>query len=146
MNKWLCFILAAIIFFLIKPDVAYASDVVLNEFSSGTTDDWVEIYNKSSSPISIEGWVIRDSTDNKKSFTGSICANSTRKIDFSNWLNNNGDTIRLLDSESSSSSQDSVIYPDSVPKNSDGQSTSRTPDGADNWTVLTTPTPNDNNG
>lgn len=143
------FLTILFILFLIlgpKHQASASENPIINEFSAATTDDWVEIYNPSASTQSVEGWVIRDSTDNnKKTLTGSICSNGTRKIDFSNWLNNSGDTIRLLISELSTEPVSTITYySSSIPEHQDNQSTSRSPDGSNNWTVLTPPTPNDN--
>lgn len=126
-----------------------APTVVINEFAAvtaGTTadPDWVELYNLTSDPIDLTGWILRDSTEtNKVNLSGLICPNSFRKFNFSNRLNNGGDTIRLFDG--TGNPEDSVTYfSTTVPQHILGQSTGRVPDGALTWVVLTQPTPFDN--
>lgn len=42
---------------LLVPKAALAQ-VVLNEFSSATNPEWVELYNPSSDTVSLEGWTL----------------------------------------------------------------------------------------
>lgn len=144
--KLAALLFSLILFLSLRSSVYAASDITINEFSARGDPDWVEIYNTGSETKSLEGWVIRDSTDsNKISLSGSICSGGTRKFDFSNRLNNAGDDIKLLDSESAVTPQDSLTYfSANIPEHQDNQSTSRNPDGSSSWVVQTTPTPNDN--
>lgn len=149
MGKSLPIILAlSISIFLVSVRNSFAlTDVVINEFSArpeSNGSDWVEIYNNTLQTINIDGWVIRDSTDtNKIDLSGSICPTNHRKFDFSNRLNNDGDSIKLLDSESSTSPMDEITYfTDSIPEHQIGQSTGREPQGSSTWQVFTSPTPN----
>jgi len=142
MKKILLFLVA--IFIVSVKNTFAISDIVINEFSALSDPDWVEIYNSSSQAVNIDGWIIRDSTEaNKIELSGYICSNSYRKFDFSNRLNNSGDTIRLLESESSSSPLDDLVYfSSSIPQHQEGQSTGREPQGSSTWQVFSTPTPN----
>lgn len=69
---------------------------MINEFSSGTTSDWVELYNTSTVSASLSNLRIRDSAANKKDLSGELEPGSFLLISFSNWLNNNGDIVRLM--------------------------------------------------
>ncbi len=137
-------LLFSLLLFILSVTNSFAStDILLNEFSALSDPDWVEIYNTSSETINIDGWVIRDSTQtNKINLSGYICPNSFRKFDFSNRLNNDGDTIKILDSESSTTPINEITYFSStIPEHQSGQSTSRQSPGSDNWQVLTNPSP-----
>jgi len=83
-----------LIIFLFFPKNVLAQ-VVINEFSSGTTSDWVEIYNIGE-PFEISRLKLVDAGNNQKSFPNCLLdTNGTYSIDFSNWLNNGGDRITL---------------------------------------------------
>lgn len=150
MPKIVVYFLALIFFISFHPSAFANTSVIINEFyalGSGDDPDWVELYNNSDSAINLEGWIIRDETDsNKITLNGYICSNSFRKFDFSNRLNNSGDKIRLFDSESTTIPKDEIAYfSNDIPQHSQGQSTSRSPDGSSNWILITSPTPSDNN-
>lgn len=73
------------------------AQVVINEFSSGTTDDWVELYNVGTASANLSEYRLRDSTvTNKKDLSGSLDGNAFISFDFSNYLNNTGDKIQLF--------------------------------------------------
>jgi len=78
---------------------AIKAQVVLNEFSSNSDPEWVELYNTSSNPIDLTGWKVQDSVQAPKLITGSIEAYGY--FVFENpvgWLNNTGgDSITLKD-------------------------------------------------
>ena len=150
MFKIVACLFALFIFLFFYPPVFADTSVVINEFyalGSGDDPDWVELYNQGEGNVNLEGWLIRDETEsNKISLGGYICAKSFRKFEFSNRLNNSGDKIRLFDSESATIPTDEVNYfSDSIPTHSQGQSTSRNPDGTSTWVLMTSPTPTDNN-
>lgn len=85
-------LLAAFLCFFSKNVLA---QVVINEFSSGTTNDWVEIYN-TGSPLDISSLVLVDGDSNQKVFPScTLSTNGTYAVDFSNRLNNGGDRIGL---------------------------------------------------
>lgn len=133
---------------IFSQSIIASGTVVINEFSAvtaGTTvdPDWVELYNQTDDPLDLNNWILRDSTEtNKVNLNGWICPNGFRKFNFSNRLNNGGDTIRLVNSLDSL--EDSVTYfSDMIPQHASGQSTSRIPDGSTTWVVLTQPTPQD---
>jgi len=73
------------------------SQIVINEFSSGTTSDWVEIYNTGTESARLSNLRIRDSTtSNKKDLSGELTAGGFLVVPFSNWLNSAGDVVKLI--------------------------------------------------
>lgn len=103
-----------IILFLISANFSniYAS-VVINEFSSESSDDWVELYSDSDKDIS--EWVLRDeaSTDMVVIPSGTIIGPTQNYIviGVNNRLNKSGDTIKLY-SKNKESVIDEVSYGD----------------------------------
>ncbi len=127
----------------------YASSIILiNEFASvtdgsSTNPDWVEIYNNSTSLVSLDGWTLKDSTNsNKVTLSGCISAKNYRKFNFSNKLNNSGDEIRLFDKNSNL--VDAISYFSAeIPPHQKGGSTGRSTENNSTWQAFTTPTPID---
>ena len=122
------------------------AQVVINEFSSSDSSDWIEVYNISSAEIDLTGWVIRDTASSpvhefsgNKIPAGGFCFQSV-----SNRLNNGGDKIQLFNR---SIEINCVAYGDgngnfcgstadtSAP--SIGEGASRVPDGALSWLIGT---------
>ncbi len=123
---------------LLFPQKVFAA-LFINEFSSGTSDsDWIEIFNSDNAPVDLSNYILRDSTSsNKLSLSGEISANGFTTFDWSNKLNNDGDTIRLL-LKSDESSIDQIIYGTSgnVSAPSGTQTAGRSPDGSQNIVIL----------
>lgn len=92
-NKLILFILFVLFFFV--PASVHAQ-VVINEFSSGTTSDWVELYNTATEAADLASYKIMDSGTNDKVLSGNIPSGGFISFGFSNWLNNDGDTVRLF--------------------------------------------------
>jgi len=129
-------VLIAFLFFLHFAEPAFAAGLVINEFSSASNPEWVEIYNSDEQTYSLQGVVLffdGTSITQKVSFCDNdeVSAKSykliTRPVN-SFWLSNNGDTLILkkeddiIDSISYGSGQ-SLGAPTSA------QSISRIPDG-----------------
>lgn len=85
---------------------ATPSSVIINEFSSQSSNDWVELLNTTDSPIDLTGWKIQDLTFSGSTPTGvatttignlTIPAYGIVVIDVGNHLNQNGDSITLFD-------------------------------------------------
>jgi len=132
-----------IFLFFLAADVS--AQVVINEFSSDTSnDDWIEIYNISSSEVNLLGWAIKDTASSSiREFSGERIPSGTSCIQpASNRLNNDGDRIQLFNG---SSQIDCVAYGDgngsfcgsaadiTVPAS--GQTASRVPDGTGGWVL-----------
>lgn len=136
---------------LIAPQKAHAQtpgEIVINEFVSAGTSDWVELYNPTSSQVDISGWILKDSIDTHEYVFPAdtyINANSYVTIDF-NYLNGDEDTIRLFDNSNTPVLIDSVNYGNSedaiVSAPQTGYSAGRFADGTDNWYSDLYPTKN----
>ena len=72
--------------------------VVINEFlaNPGAGNDWVELYNPTAIAVDLTGWTLNDSTSKMKSLSGSISAYEYLVVVVGSRLNQNGDTIILL--------------------------------------------------
>lgn len=131
-----------IFLFVLKTDTQ--AQVVINEFSSDNSQEWVELYNTSSSPVTLTGWTIQDAAQSPVTLSGDISGNGYFAYDRggSGWLNNDndGDTITLKDGQGTI--QDSMVYGSSGSVGAPGQdkSASRVPDGSTTWQNNTNPT------
>ncbi|MDO8626421.1 MAG: lamin tail domain-containing protein [Candidatus Magasanikbacteria bacterium] len=122
----------------------------INEFlpapESGA--EWVELYNTGLDPTNLTGIFICDAvsaTSSCKISSSTINPQEFLKIDLgtNRYLNNSGDTIRLLDPNGNL--LDEIIYQDSLVPDKN-QSLARLEDGQDtdslsNWAITTLPTP-----
>jgi len=90
-------IAAAIYFFIFRfaPAAFASSTVVINEFSSQTSPDWVEIYNNSDAAVDLSSYGLTDAANNPKSFNCILAPHGFSIVDWSNKLNNAGDTVFL---------------------------------------------------
>lgn len=92
-----------IFFFLVSP--VSAADVVINEFSSHSSPEWVEFYNASGSADYLKNYYIDDDTSftddggsNKKLLTDLVTTSTSYPyIDLSSFLNDPGDFVVLFD-------------------------------------------------
>ena len=121
-------------------------NLVINEFMANPDGegDWVEIYNPTSSSISLTGWALDEGDQNPKPLgsLGTILPGGFVVYEHTNtsWLDINGETIELL------SPANQVIDSYTYTSSSKGISIGRHPDGGD-WTTCTTPSKNaSNNG
>jgi len=149
--KKLIFIVALLncfIVFISSPVVILAqSNLLINEFSSATSQEWVEIYNNSQEKISLEGVALyfdaNPDTTQKLTFCQDdfINVNSYRLINAKgSWLNNTGDILILKKNDAI---LDTIAYGGSNPLKAptSSQSVTRMPDGVDNWIITNSPTP-----
>ena len=93
-------IIAAAIYFLafwFAPAAFASSTVVINEFSSQTSTDWVELYNTSNEQVNLNNYVLKDNTTsgNPKSTSCLLAPHGFVALDWGTSLNKNGDTIFL---------------------------------------------------
>lgn len=105
--------------------------LVINEISTYSSEDWVEIY--SDSELDISGYELKDSVGNSKLIPENTTIGTDTNyyvVDFSNKLNKDEDTVTLYDKEKNQ--LDSVSYGKAgqlcAPEN--GQSIGRKPDGS----------------
>ncbi len=121
------------------------SSIKINEFVSDPEfgNEWVELFNNSSSSLDVVGGYICDSrntTSTCKIISGLISANSWLKIDLltDSYLNNTGDTVILKNPDGEM--VDSVVYnEDNAPVK--GQSWARSVDGEGSWQITAQITP-----
>src|SRR5690349_3388341 len=99
MRKLLAILLfASFLFFPKSADAA----LFINEFSSRTGPDWVEIYNSGPDNVDLGDYTVKDASTNTKPLSGSLSSGAFTTIDWDDNLNNSGDTIKLtLDSDGS---------------------------------------------
>jgi len=105
-------ILLAVIFLLSQATPIFAQ-VVINEFSSGSTSDWVELFFASNATESadLSLYQLEDSGSNIKTLSGLISPGGFSVTSWSNRLNNAGDTIKLVQ-KSNNSVIDQISYGD----------------------------------
>lgn len=145
-RKFCLFLLLALsyvyCFFFPKP--LFAATVVINEFSTDASPQWVELYNKSTSSVDISGWFIDDEGGTQKYTipTNTIINSGEFKVFESNifYLNNSSsDIARLLNGSTVEDSYSYTIGPGT------GSTYGRQSDGADTWVTFNTPTKNATN-
>ena len=115
------------------------SGVSINEFSSNSDPEWIELYNDSTISADLNNWYLIDAANHKEVFSTTIAGNGYFLYQkAAGWLNNSndGDTIYLYDDATPSATLiDSVTYgtgkmvdvPDAT------KSSGRVPDGTANW-------------
>jgi len=113
--------------FRLAPAAFASSTVTVNEICPRCDPEWVELYNNSNNPISLENWQLKDSNSSSSddiTLIGSIQPNSFLVFDHDKgWLNDSGDSITLIDSNGNSI--DSYSYPSAT----ENKTFSRIPDG-----------------
>jgi len=131
--------IAAFSMFLFVSNTSFASPLI-NEFSSSSSSDWVEIYNPDPESIDLSIYRIRDLTaTNKKDLSGNLDPGGFATFDWSNKLNNAGDLIKLV-LISDESVVDETSYGDqggiSAPQSN--QTGGRKQDGNSEWILFIT--------
>ena len=88
-----------LIFFLIfNSPVLASSTITITDFSSDSSPEWVELFNNTNEPIYLDGWSLRDYTDNSNNkdsllLSGCIAPNSYQAFyEDSSWLNSSVST------------------------------------------------------
>lgn len=120
----------------------------INEFSSSSSDaDWIEIYNSDGVEVDLSNYIIKDSSNsNKLELTGTIPANGFATFDWSDRLNNPGDTISLRLKDDENNIIDQVTYGNGnllAPTGS--QTGGRNQDGQGSWVIFTAGTKGNSN-
>ncbi len=115
--------------------------VVINEFVSDNSTEWVELYNAGAESVDLTGWTLKDDDNNPKTLSETIPADGYVVFTNSRWLNNDGDTIYLNDT--GGNSIDMVAYGDhgDAPNPGAGKSAGRDPNGEGDFRIFDTPTP-----
>ncbi|MEX2012982.1 MAG: hypothetical protein WD967_01100, partial [Candidatus Levyibacteriota bacterium] len=146
------FLVSFIFLFLILPKPSFAAGLVINEFSSASIPEWVELYNPDEQNYSLKGVILffdsSSDTSQKVSFCDSdeILAKSYKLItrpSSSFWLANTGDTLILKKEDDII---DSIAYGSgqSLKAPTATQSANRVPDGGESFTNGT-PSPHQEN-
>lgn len=143
-------VIAVIIFFFLNPTQVLASSIQINEFlahPSTGNNEWVEFYNPSEENMS--SYYLDDDTsftdDSGSSSKKSLSSINTTNpkypyLEFSSFLNNDGDRVVLFSSDGTIIDQYQYTSDPSTDK-----SIGRNPDGS-NWTNLATSSKGNSNG
>ena len=132
----------AVVFLVLAGARPVQAAVVINEFSPASNPEWVELYNTESGSISLKDSIINFGNNNQDyqfCEDDEISGNAYRLIILSSsWLNNDGDSVTLKKQDVVI---DSVVYgsSQSIPKLSNSQSATRSPDGSSDWVVSDSP-------
>ena len=140
LQKFISFFATIFFLSLAFPPHVLAGDVVINEFLvDPDSSQWVELYNKGTTPIDIGSWFIDDNGGSQK-FTipsGTLINPSEYKIFESGFFNLNrttADTVQLLNDVSL---EDSYSYTTGPGSN---KSYGRDIDGVGEWAIFNNPT------
>lgn len=120
----------------------YVNEFLADSYEDEPENEWIEIYNNRSSSFDISGWFLDDSEGGSSMYEipqGTIIESKGILLFYGNetgiQLNNNADSVRILDS--AGYVVDSISY-ESAQENI---SIARMPDGSDSWVNLSIPTP-----
>jgi len=96
-SAWLVFIGILLNFLFLFPVQPILAQVKINEFSSASSDDWVELYNNSDQKTDLATYTLVDgsTSGNPKTFSCSLEPRGFWVVGWSNNLNNSGDIIKL---------------------------------------------------
>lgn len=133
------------LFFLCKPSIAFAGDVVINEFLvEPEAEQWVELYNKGATSFDISGWVIDDNGGIQAYDIppGTTISSGEFRVFSSSYFNLNrasADRIRLLNG---TNEEDSYSYPTGPGIQ---YTYGRIIDGTGSWGIFSSPTKGSSN-
>lgn len=138
--------------FFISQAQASVPPVVINEFSSGGSSDWVELYNTTGASVDLTGWTVKDFAGHNFSLSASsIPAHGFVIADAGSYLNNLGDEMYVFDATNATTSavayggsngafSTTTVDYDYAPAPASGQSAYRTTDGGGTWALTSAPT------
>lgn len=127
------------------------SPVVINEVQGATIDgeqtDFIELYNPGDTDVEISGYRLQDDNGAEEEYVipdGTVLGAGEIAVyykdeTFTFGLSGSGDKVTVLDADGNE--VDTVEYPEME----DGSSYARITDGADQWSITTTPTPGESN-
>lgn len=143
MKRKVCLLALGFYFFFFAPGHVLAK-IWINEFSSyESSNDWVELYNDDANSIDLSLYILRDESANNKVFlTGELQPGGFLEVPVKNYLNKDGDTIKIVYSNDETNIVDQVSYGNSggdSPAPQEGQSAGRSPDGNAQWVVFSNP-------
>ncbi len=133
------------LFFFYLPLTVQAS-ILINEFSSATVYDWVEIYNPDDVEYDLNNYHLQDRKGNELKLNGTIAPRGIAVFEWFNRLDKLGDTLRLLQI-GNATPLDEVSYGEgsSLPAAIDPQTIGRKTDGAQEWVLFATNTKGSSN-
>ena len=107
--------------------------VVINELASKPINesDWVEIYNTGNTQSNLSLCKLKDGADNELTLEGILSGKNWKVFEWSNILNNDGDSIKLICNGDESDKVTYGVQTENAPVPSDGQSIGRITDGLD---------------
>jgi hypothetical protein len=117
-----------------------SAKIYINEFSSATSDDWIELYNDADESVDLSQFRIRDSTEsNKIDLTGIIASHGYYVVDWYNKLNKSGDTIKIIYKFDEAHIEDEINYGTTlIVAPNESQFAGRKNDGQDEWIIFST--------
>ncbi|MFA5895188.1 MAG: lamin tail domain-containing protein [Candidatus Shapirobacteria bacterium] len=123
-----------------------STNIVLSEFMANASPEWVEIRNNSSSPKSISGWKLRDSTENSRNIPSTtIPAYGFYVFETNTFLNNDSvDQVRIFDESNTLVDSTSYASADNVyswTKNPNWCLAVQSKGSSNNSCLASTPTP-----
>ena len=142
-------------------DSAFAGLVTLNELVPEPDDDgpddleedWIELYNATSSTIDLAGWGLTDEPESgefswleedtllaPRGFLVLTASGDVNDGELGFKLSSEGETLWLVDAEGML--VDAVTFPET----DEGQAYARVPDGGEYWVLTVSPTPGRSNG
>ena len=138
-------IVGVVVALFLFPFSVFASEVIINEFSPLSSPDWVEVYNISTESADLSLYKLQDASGNTLSLYGTILPSGFATFDWSNRLNNDGDTFSLYKNLDivmtvTYGGQENICLPSS------SGSIAWIPDGGNTYDRLSTSTKNLTNG
>ncbi len=74
-----------------------STGISMTEFMPYSSIEWIEIYNHNDFPVKLVGWKLKDNSSTVKNLPEiSLPSKNFFTYDFSNYLNNDGDTVSLV--------------------------------------------------
>lgn len=137
--------ISTLIISLIFPKTAFAQ-VVINEVSSNTNPDWVELTNTATESAQLSLYKLQDEAGNEKDLEGELSSGGFISIDWSDRLNNSGDIVKVI-RLSDGIVINSLTYGDEggICAPTSSQSIGRSPDGNTNLVLFSSNTKNATN-
>ncbi len=114
--------------------------VVINEISSYTSSDEIELFNSGPNDVSLDGWTLTDVQGNEVTLDGrTITSGSLLVVSMRNFLGRDGDAVVLNDPEQA---VDNLFYGNAggEPQPGEGQTLARVHNGNAQWIVTDEPT------
>lgn len=137
-KRGILFSLCTLLLSVFYPALTFAHPQI-NEFSSPTSDDWIEIYNPTESEVDLSLYRIRDNTQsNKLDLSGTLPAKGFVVVTWGSFLNNGGDTIRLLLLSDETDIIDTIMYGtgQEAPLPSGTETAGRKEEAVDEWVIF----------